>query len=496
MSGRKGGSASTSGPPAGSPAASAAADDDGGLFAHFQRKMTLMRDQLNERLAAAAAAVALPPPSDKPAARRPSHGPSFVAGAPPQRRSSASAPGGRGLADSGGPHERPDREEAMRYSTQIASMPVVDVHLVAIDLQGRFLNPMFRPLYWQLLLGYLPKELDERPAAAAAAAAEYQRYVRRYYDRCGGEAALERLRSDIGKDVPRTSMRGFEALFRREDVQALLRRALFVWAVRNPRLNYYQGLNDVCAVLMLVLMTQYTGGLLDPDADLGRVLWADLEVATHYCLMGLTRHIGDRVIGSRGFLLATELVRAHVRVADPQFDAILLDQQIYLGLSSRHLICLLARELPLLRVVQLWDNYISLCQLGPDGFYDMHLAVCAAFLLSLEEEVRRRSSNVAECAAFSYIQEVDQHVAHWRSADVRALVVRARQLSAHLHEAVALAQVTAQMQAVSTASTIILSCAAMSALSTAAAEAANEASPDAARDARPHAQAAAPPHPS
>ncbi|PWS20841.1 hypothetical protein DKP78_26690, partial [Enterococcus faecium] len=58
----------------------------------------------------------------------------------------------------------------------------------------------------------------------------------------------------------------------------------------------------------------------------------------------------------------------------------------YLQFALRWMNNLLIRELPLRCVIRLWDTYLS----ERSGFSAFHVYVCAAFLLSFSEELKRQ----------------------------------------------------------------------------------------------------------
>lgn len=40
-------------------------------------------------------------------------------------------------------------------------------------------------------------------------------------------------------------------------MQAMLIRVLFIWAIRHPASSYVQGINDLCAPVLLVFLSEY-----------------------------------------------------------------------------------------------------------------------------------------------------------------------------------------------------------------------------------------------
>ena len=46
-------------------------------------------------------------------------------------------------------------------------------------------------------------------------------------------------------------------LFKCEQMQCMMTRILFIWAIRHPASAYVQGINDLCAPLLLVFLSEY-----------------------------------------------------------------------------------------------------------------------------------------------------------------------------------------------------------------------------------------------
>ena len=102
-----------------------------------------------------------------------------------------------------------------------------------------------RPVCWQLLLGYLPSNLEWRADTLQRKRREYWASVPQYFD--VDDAERSQYQKDtlhqILMDVPRTCPSS--RLLHHEVVQRALERILYIWALRHPASGYVQGINDL-----------------------------------------------------------------------------------------------------------------------------------------------------------------------------------------------------------------------------------------------------------
>lgn len=47
------------------------------------------------------------------------------------------------------------------------------------------------------------------------------------------------------------------AVFKSDQMQCMMTRLLFTWAVRHPASGYVQGISDLCAPLLLVFVSEF-----------------------------------------------------------------------------------------------------------------------------------------------------------------------------------------------------------------------------------------------
>lgn len=125
----------------------------------------------------------------------------------------------------------------------------------------------YRAKCWQLLLGYLPVDVNWRESHIAEKRNDYFIAVNQQ------SAAIEEARNSddicpfrqVLLDVPRTKPE--IKLFSDERVQGCLERILCIWTVGNQDLSYVQGINDLVTPFFSVFLSGYYEGesMLDEE---------------------------------------------------------------------------------------------------------------------------------------------------------------------------------------------------------------------------------------
>ncbi|XP_059793177.1 TBC1 domain family member 22A isoform X1 [Balaenoptera ricei] len=114
-----------------------------------------------------------------------------------------------------------------------------------------------RAITWKLLSGYLPANVDRRPATLQRKQKEYFAFIDHYYDSRTDEVHQDTYRQ-IHIDIPRMSP---EALILQPKVTEIFERILFIWAIRHPASGYVQGINDLVTPFFVVFICEYIGQL-------------------------------------------------------------------------------------------------------------------------------------------------------------------------------------------------------------------------------------------
>lgn len=241
-----------------------------------------------------------------------------------------------------------------------------------------------RPITWKLLSGYLPANVDRRPATLQRKQKEYFAFVERYYDSRNDEVHQDTYRQ-IHIDVPRMSP---EALTLQPRVTEIFERILFIWAIRHPASGYVQGINDLVTPFFVVFLCEHTEEEDVDIADVSRVptdVLCNVEADTYWCMSKLLDGIQDNyTFAQPGIQMKVKMLEELVsRIDEPVHRHLERHEVHYLQFAFRWMNNLLTREVPLRCTVRLWDTYQS----EPEGFSHFHLYVCAAFLVRWRKEI-------------------------------------------------------------------------------------------------------------
>ncbi|KAB0386160.1 hypothetical protein FD755_001116, partial [Muntiacus reevesi] len=111
--------------------------------------------------------------------------------------------------------------------------------------------------------GYLPANVDRRPATLQRKQKEYFAFIDHYYDSRNDEVHQDTYRQ-IHIDIPRMSP---EALILQPKVTEIFERILFIWAIRHPASGYVQGINDLVTPFFVVFICEYLDLLFNVSVD-------------------------------------------------------------------------------------------------------------------------------------------------------------------------------------------------------------------------------------
>ncbi|KAF9452742.1 RabGAP/TBC [Macrolepiota fuliginosa MF-IS2] len=245
----------------------------------------------------------------------------------------------------------------------------------------------FRPLAWQLLLGYLPLPASLRAATLARKRSEYLSLVELTFAR-GREGLDQQIWHQIEIDVPRT--RPGVRLWMHGATQRSLERVLYVWAIRHPASGYVQGINDLATPFFQVFLSAYIDSdpeSFDPSVLPKNVLDA-IEADSFWCLSRLLDGIQDNYIFAQpGIVRSVKRMAELVSRIDAPLFAHLESQSVeFMQFAFRWMNCLLMREISVQNTIRMWDTYLAE---GPDAFSQFHLYVCSAFLVRWSEKLRQ-----------------------------------------------------------------------------------------------------------
>ncbi|NP_001396093.1 TBC1 domain family member 22A isoform 5 [Mus musculus] len=277
-----------------------------------------------------------------------------------------------------------------------------------------------RPMTWKLLSGYLPANVDRRPATLQRKQKEYFAFIEHYYSSRNDEVHQDTYRQ-IHIDIPRMSP---EALILQPKVTEIFERILFIWAIRHPASGYVQGINDLVTPFFVVFICEYTDREDVDKVDVSSVpaeVLRNIEADTYWCMSKLLDGIQDNyTFAQPGIQMKVKMLEELVSRIDERVHRHLDGHEVrYLQFAFRWMNNLLMRELPLRCTIRLWDTYQS----EPEGFSHFHLYVCAAFLVRWRREILEER-DFQELLLF--LQNLP--TARWDDQDVSLLLAEAYRL--------------------------------------------------------------------
>ena len=127
----------------------------------------------------------------------------------------------------------------------------------------------YRKECWQLLLGYLPVDVNWRESHIAEKRKEYFIAVKEQYRPIVNAKQSDDFENfrQVLLDVPRT--KPDIELFTNQRVQGCIERILCIWTVGNRDLSYVQGINDLVTPFFSVFLSGYYEG--NPMMDGGKI---------------------------------------------------------------------------------------------------------------------------------------------------------------------------------------------------------------------------------
>uniref|UniRef100_A0A8C2NHC7 Rab-GAP TBC domain-containing protein n=1 Tax=Capra hircus TaxID=9925 RepID=A0A8C2NHC7_CAPHI len=267
-----------------------------------------------------------------------------------------------------------------------------------------------RAITWKLLSGYLPANVDRRPATLQRKQKEYFAFIDHYYDSRNDEVHQDTYRQ-IHIDIPRMSP---EALILQPKVTEIFERILFIWAIRHPASGYVQGINDLVTPFFVVFICEYIDDEEADSANISRVpedALRNVEADTYWCMSRLLDGIQDNyTFAQPGIQMKVKMLEELVSRIDgePCVSACRLAGSVFpAGLWGP--------RPDLLRC--------SVLQSEPEGFANFHLYVCAAFLVRWRKEILEER-DFQELLLF--LQNLP--TAHWGDEDVSLLLAEAYRL--------------------------------------------------------------------
>jgi len=266
---------------------------------------------------------------------------------------------------------------------ELLNTPNIDlVKLKKLSWSG--IPKRFRPMVWQLLMGYLPRNQDRRDVTLARKRKDFADTANQAFSK--GVAGLDyTLYHQIHIDVPRTNPSS--SIYQNKKIQKSLERILYCWAIRHPASGYVQGINDLVTPFYYVFLSSY----LDSDLETYDIdsipdnIFEAVEADSFWCLTNLLDGIQDSYTYNQpGIHRQVQKLEEFIKRVDLKlYNHFKKEDVQFIQFAFRWMNCLLMRELKLEHTIRMWDTYQS----EPEGFSEFHLYVCAAFLVKWSKQL-------------------------------------------------------------------------------------------------------------
>ena len=234
-------------------------------------------------------------------------------------------------------------------------------------------------------------------------------YVERIYE---GIDTDWRVLKQIDKDVERT--RPELDLFRMEPVKSLLRRLLYILAIRNPASSYVQGINELCVPFIVAFLADYYDlAANELSHELSDAVLLEVEADTYWCMFALMTSVHEFFTPEMpGVQRAIEKVRILLSQVDSELASHMLREGLDPGyFAYRWISCFMMREFPLSVGMRVWDVLLS----------EETYAECCTYLTLA---ILKRSRSVLLAHSFGemlmYLQNLSS--LDWKERDVELLM--------------------------------------------------------------------------
>jgi TBC1 domain family member 2 len=252
-------------------------------------------------------------------------------------------------------------------------------------------NEKTRAVVWKLLIGYLPTSLSRREVTLDRKRTEYYHYKSQIYEARSEHQTEKHLidMKQIDDDIPRTQ--SSVPIFKMAEVQEMLRRILYIWAIRHPSSGYVQGINDLCSVFLLVFMSPSCdfNTLTELGALPDRLI--EIEADCYWCLSSVVDSVQDYFFpSSSGIQKALLKIQDIISRIDQSLVVHFREQQLeMMHFSFRWLNCMFIREFKLDLLFRLWDGFLSI----NDGFRVLSMYVAATLILKWKDKIKKDNFN-------------------------------------------------------------------------------------------------------
>eukprot|EP01083_Nonionella_stella_P089521 249782_1 len=297
--------------------------------------------------------------------------------------------------------------------TKLVSTPILDISSLRCAC-WRGIPQSMRSTIWKLLLGYIPHKLSRRQAILARKRFEYFDLMERYYIAIDKEHRSDQENEaliQIEKDVDR-----MDTLFQIPHVKTILTRALYIWSLKHTATGYVQGINDLITPFLYIFLNEHVDPLTENDL-------LRIEADSYWCLDHLMEALQMNYIDNQpGITAMLQQLEYVIRRMNSKLYQHLKRKGVeFFQFAYRWMNCLLMRELSLRQIIRLWDTYLCEGVSASCVFTEFHVFVCAALLLSFEEELMDKEFD--EIVIF--LQNIKHKTSDWSDREIETVLSQA-----------------------------------------------------------------------
>lgn len=329
----------------------------------------------------------------------------------------------------GGMRLEVDGNNKNRFVVQLESVDV-DVDALRETLRMCGIYPLIRPLCWQLLLGYLPPEVELRAKSLDLQRQRYNMWSAQHfrtYNLASMVADEKSLLHQISVDVPRTHCRAYPWLFPDPRMQESLTRLLYVFAAIFPGVSYFQGLNEVPIPFYVAYLSNGSGGdgsLLEQDFQkMSDEKLRQVEADVFWSLALVMEPVFRATKAEVQKIHAVDQMHWEIEVmqqADPELCEHLSQLGVdFMFFAFRWNVMFLLREFANMDVLlYLFDTYIL--EEGENGFTSFHVYVACALLSAFRAQLLKMSDTTD---ALLFLQALPTE--DWTQREIKNVIVEA-----------------------------------------------------------------------
>ena len=301
---------------------------------------------------------------------------------------------------------------------EIMDAPMIDIQAMR-SLAWTGIPMQYRARAWRIFLQYEPQTASLAPDMLKRKREDYLGFFEQLFSADSltkWSKQQQAYHSQILRDLPRTTF----ASLRNEFIMKLQEHVLFIWAVHHPASGYVQGMNDILAPIIFVMLSESIPDIdySQENLDLSYINFAELEADCYWCYSELLDRIRDHYIQNQpGIYRMLTMLNVIMSRVDPNLSKWIYSEGIqYFEFAFRWMNCLLVREFDPKHLFHIWDTYIS----NLPKLEENQVFLCAAMLEKFADQL----IGLPHCDFLVKIQQLNR-VEQWTDASIDEIIAQA-----------------------------------------------------------------------